>query len=114
MTVSSSSVWSQSPTSITRTLPSTFVPPPPPPQLNQSLIQNVGSQQFIAFRNNMFAPLAQANNKGEEALNMVVESFESQQIARASKNARLSLLPESFDSSVRGLQFIQTSPLHSK
>jgi hypothetical protein len=110
MTTGIGSVWSQT---ITRSLPPSFFPPPPP-ELNQSLVQNVGSLQFIAFQNNLFAPLSEKMKKDEEELKAIVISSESDLASKKANDPRLSLLPQSYESSVRGLQFVQPSPLHSK
>ena len=100
------SAWGET---ITRSLPSSFTPPPPP---NLAGMQNPGSPQFYAFQNNMLAPLVQKKNTDSGGLKEVVVfnklDFASPQL----KNPYFSLPPQPFESSVRGLQFIQPSPLH--
>jgi hypothetical protein len=97
---------------ITRSLPSSFVPPPPPP--NPAAIQNVGSPEFNMFINNMLDPLAQMQNKELSKLKNVIVSNEFDRAFMKVKDPSLSLLPQSYESSVRGLQFVQPSPLHSQ
>jgi len=100
------SAWGQT---ITRTLPSSFTPPPPP---NLAGMQNPGSPQFYAFQNNMLAPLAQKKNAESGGLKEVVVFSGLNRTAPTLKDPTFSLLPQSYESSVRGLQFIQPSPLH--
>lgn len=97
---------------ITRSLPSSFVPPPPPP--NPAAIQNVGSPEFYMFQNNMLAPLAQNQNNEVGNLNKVIISNTFDRALLKLKDPSLSLLPQSYESSVRGLQFVKPSPLHSQ
>jgi hypothetical protein len=100
------SAWGQT---ITRTLPSSFTPPPPP---NLAGIQNPGSPQFYVFQNNMLAPLAQKKNVEIGGLKEVVVFNGLNRTAPTLKDPSFSLLPRPYESSVRGFQFIQPSPLH--
>jgi len=105
--VSISSAWGET---VTRSLPSSFVPPPPP---NQSEIQNMGSLQFLAFQNNMFAPLF-AKKKAEEKDKELAASKAADPARHLEKNSHNSLLPKSYESSIHGLQFVEPSQLHSQ
>ena len=96
---------------VTRSLPSSFVPPPPPP--NQAEIQNPGSLQFFVFQNNMFAPLIQ-KKKMEEKDKELAASKAADPTPHLAKNPHSSLLPKSYESSIHGLQFVEPSPLHSQ
>ena len=99
------SAWGET---ITRSLPSSFVPPPP----NLAGIQNPGSPQFNVFQNNMLAPLFQKKNAESGGLKEVVISNELYRVLPKLNDPNFSLLPQPYESSVRGLQFIQPSPLH--
>jgi hypothetical protein len=101
------SAWGQT---ITRSLPSSFVPPPPPQ--NPAAIQNVGSPEFYAFQNNMFAPLSQKQNKEGGELNKVVISNAFDRALMKFNSPSLYMPSQSYETSVRGLQFVQPSPLH--
>jgi len=103
------SAWGET---ITRSLPPSFVPPPPPP--NPAAIQNLGSPEFYMFLNNMLDSFAQKQNKELGKFNKVIISNELDPAPLKSKDPSLSLLPQSYESSVRGLQFVQPSPLHSQ
>ena len=89
-------------------LPSALVMHPPP---NQAAIQNTGSLQFEAFRNNLMLPYLQSSTK-----NSVTPSENSmadqnaQQLLIDEKSTKPSLLPKSFESSTQGFQFIQREP----
>lgn len=99
-----SSAWGET---ITRSLPSSFVPPPP----NPAAIQNVGSPEFYAFKNNMFAPLIQKNKEGGELREVVILNEFDRSTLKLNDPSQF-LLPQPYKSSVHGLQFIQPSPLH--
>ena len=103
------SAWGQT---ITRSLPSSFVPPPPPP--NPAAIQNVGSPEFYIFLNNMLDPLAQKQNKEVGKLEKVIISNQFDRALMKLNGSSLYKLPQSYETSVRGLQFVQPSPLHSQ
>jgi len=103
------SAWGQT---ITRSLPSSFVPPPPPP--NPAAIQNVGSPEFYIFLNNMLDPLAQKQNKEVGKLEKVIISNQFDRAPMKLNGSSLYQLPQSYETSVRGLQFVQPSPLHSQ
>ena len=103
------SAWGET---ITRSLPSSFVPPPPPP--NPAAIQNVGSPEFNMFLNNMLAPLAQKQNKESGELKKVVISNAFDSALMKLNSPSFYILPQSYETSVRGLQFVQPSPLHSQ
>ena len=100
------SAWGQT---ITRSLPSSFIPPPPP---NLTGIQNPGSPQFYAFQNNMLAPLFQQKNAESGGIKEVVIFNALDRASPKLRDPSFSLLPQPYKSSVRGLQFIQPSPLH--
>ena len=99
------SAWGET---ITRSLPPSFVPPPP----NLAGIENPGSPQFNVFQNNMLAPLFQKKNAESGGLKEVVISNELYRVLPKLNDPNFSLLPQPYESSVRGLQFIQPSPLH--
>ena len=101
-----SSAWGET---VTRSLPPSFIPPPPPP--NQAEIQNMGSLQFLAFQNNMFAPLF-AKKKADEKDKELAASKAADPARPLEKNSHSSSLPKSYESSIHGLQFIEPSPLH--
>ena len=103
------SAWGET---ITRSLPSSFVPPPPPP--NPAAIHNVGSPEFYTFLNNMLAPLAQKQDKEVGNLKKVVISNAFDSALMKLNSPSLYKLPQSYETSVRGLQFVQPSPLHSQ
>jgi hypothetical protein len=105
--LSASYVWGQT---VTRTLPSSFVPPPPPP--NQAEIQTVGSLQFFAFQNNMFAPLF--NKKQAEEKEKQLAASKATDPLNQTNKSHGPLLPKSYESSIHGLQFVEPSPLHSQ
>jgi hypothetical protein len=100
------SAWGET---ITRSLPSSFVPPPPP---NQAAIQNPGSPQFYAFQNNMLAPVFQKKSTESGGLKEVVIFNELDRASLKLKDPNFSLLSQPYESSIRGLQFIQPSPIH--
>lgn len=98
--------WGQS---ITRSLPSSLVPPPPP---NQAAIQNTGSLGFYVFQQNMLAPLSQKKNTDSSNISGGGAFNVTGQAIQATKDPYSSLLPRSDDSSIRGLHFVAPSPLH--
>ena len=103
-------IGSASGQTITRSLPSSFVPPPPPQ--NPAAIQNVGSPEFYAFQNNMLDPLAQKQNNEVGELKKVIISNAFDRALMKLNTPSLYMLPQSYETSVRGLQFVQPSPLH--
>lgn len=100
------SAWGET---ITRSLPPSFTPPPPP---NLAGMQNPGSPQFYAFQNNMLAPLAQKKNAESGGPKEVVVFNGVNRTPPKLNDPTFSLLLRPYESNVRGLQFIQPSPLH--
>ena len=86
--------------------------PPLPPQPNLAAITNASAQQFFIINNNLMPAKPIINpNSGPSFLSNPVLTINT----TASNNPTGStLLPKSFESSIRGLQFIQPSPLHSQ
>jgi hypothetical protein len=89
-------------------LPSAFVMHPPP---NQAAIQNTGSLQFEAFRNNLMLPYLQLSPKNSAipSENSIADQ-NAQQLLIDEKSTKPSLRPKSFESSIQGFQFIQREP----
>lgn len=86
-------------------LPAALVMHAPP---NQAAIQNAGSLQFEAFRNNLMLPYLQASSKnGVTSSENSMAALNAQQVLIEEKSAKPSLLPKSFESSIQGFQFIQ-------
>jgi hypothetical protein len=83
-----------------------------PPQPNLDAITNASAQQFLIINNKLMPAKPIINpNSGPSVLSNPVFTINT----TASNNpAGSMLLPKPFESSVRGLQFIQPSPLHSQ
>ncbi len=108
MSVACTLVWSQS----SRSLP----PLPPPP--NPASVGNVGSPSFYMLQNNIMS--AQSLELARDGL--ILESIEEDLIsgpgnAKGKKpstaydnQSRSWQMPESFESNIQGLQFIQKTP----
>lgn len=101
--VHASFAWGQTPR---LPLPAAFVMHPPP---NQAAIQNAGSLQFEAFRNNLMLPYFQSTSiYGLVSSNSSMTNLSSQQVLIDKEGAKPSLLPKPFGSSIQGFQFIQS------
>ncbi len=108
MGVACTLVWSQSPTSL----------PPLPPPPNPASVGSVGSPAFNMLQNNIKSAQSSEQIKG----GLILESIEDSLIsgpgntkgkkpsAAYDKQPRSLQMPESFESSIWGLQFIQKPP----
>jgi hypothetical protein len=86
--------------------------PPLPPQPNLDVMTNASTQQFLIINNNLMPDKPIINpNSGQSFLSNPVFTINTTTSNNPTKSI---LLPKSFESSVRGLQFIQPSPLHSQ
>ncbi|CAM3841704.1 hypothetical protein [Polynucleobacter arcticus] len=102
LAIYASFAWAQTPK---LPLPAAFVMHPLP---NQAAIQNPGSLQFEAFRNNLMLIYLQSNpiySVTSSENSVAVQN--AQQLRIKEKSTIPSLLPKSFESSIQGLQFIQ-------
>jgi hypothetical protein len=100
--IHTSFAWGQTPK---LSLPSAFVMHPAP---NQAAIQNTGSLQFEAFRNNLMFPYLQSISKyGVISSDNPVPIQNFELVLIEEKRSKPTLEPKSFESSIQGLQFIQ-------
>jgi hypothetical protein len=94
--------WGQTPKLL---LPSAFLMHSSP---NQAAIQNAGSLQFEAFRNNLMLPYLQSGSKySVTSSENAMADQNTQRVLIEEKITKPSLLPKSFESSIQGFQFIQ-------
>lgn len=108
MGVACTLVWSQPPTSL----------PPLPPPPNPASVGNVGSPAFNMLQNN----IKSAQSQGQIKDNFILELTEDGLISASGntkgnkpsaaydKQPRSLQMPESFESNIQGLQFIQKPP----
>jgi hypothetical protein len=99
------SVWGQT---STITLPASFALPPPP---NPAAIQDMGSLQFQAFRNNMLLPQLNLSPSYGANVGNALPVPNSVSGLGNSKSIQSTLLPQSFGSSIQGLQFVTPSQI---